>query len=103
MKFFFTVCDNAAEETCPIWPGQSMTAHWGVREPAAGAGAPDQIARAFRVAFLTLDRRITLFLSLPLSSISRLALKKEIESTSAGDKSTATQESYCLRFLYWAI
>jgi arsenate reductase (thioredoxin) len=56
-----------------------MTAHWGVREPAAVAGARDQIARAFREAFLTLDRRITLFLSLPLSSISRLALKKEIE------------------------
>jgi arsenate reductase len=79
MNFVFTVCDNAAKETCPIWPGQPMTAHWGVPDPAAVAGSPEQIARAFREAFVTLDRRIALFLSLPLSSLDQLAIKKEID------------------------
>jgi arsenate reductase (thioredoxin) len=79
MHFVFTVCDNAAKETCPIWPGQPMTAHWGVPDPAAVDGPPDQIAHAFREAFVTLDRRIALFLSLPLSSLDQLAIKKEID------------------------
>ncbi len=79
MHFVFTVCDNAANETCPIWPGQPMTAHWGVPDPAAVDGSPDQIARAFRETFVTLDRRIALFLSLPLSSLDQLAIKKEID------------------------
>lgn len=79
MHFVFTVCDNAAKETCPIWPGQPMTAHWGVPDPAAVDGPPDQIAHAFREAFVTLDRRITLFLSLPLPSLDQLAIKKEID------------------------
>ncbi len=79
MLFVFTVCDNAANETCPIWPGQPMTAHWGVPDPAAVDGSPDQIARAFRETFVTLDRRIALFLSLPLSSLDQLAIKKEID------------------------
>jgi arsenate reductase len=78
MQFVFTVCDNAAKETCPIWPGQPVTAHWGVPDPAAVDGSPDQIARAFREAFVTLDRRIALFLSLPLSTLDQLAIKKEI-------------------------
>jgi arsenate reductase (thioredoxin) len=78
MQFVFTVCDNAAKETCPIWPGQPMTAHWGVPDPAAVDGSPDQITRAFREAFVTLDRRIALFLSLPLSTLDQLAIKKEI-------------------------
>jgi arsenate reductase len=79
MQFVFTVCDNAANETRPIWPGQPMTAHWGVPDPAAVDGSPEQITRAFREAFVTLDRRIALFLSLPLSSLDRLAIKQEID------------------------
>jgi arsenate reductase (thioredoxin) len=79
MNFVFTVCDNAAREVCPVWPGQPMTAHWGVPDPAAVAGAPEQIECAFRVAFLTLDRRISLFLSLPLASLDKLAIKNEID------------------------
>lgn len=79
MNFVFTVCDNAAQEVCPIWPAQPMTAHWGVPDPAAVAGPPGQIERAFRDAFVILDRRIGLFLSLPLAALDKLALKKEID------------------------
>jgi arsenate reductase len=79
MNFVFTVCDNAAREVCPVWPGQPMTAHWGVPDPAAAAGPPDQIERAFRDAFLMLDRRISLFLSLPFASLDKLAIKNEID------------------------
>ena len=79
LDFVFTVCDNAAKEVCPIWPGQPLTAHWGVPDPAAVHGTEKEIERAFRDAFMTLDRRIGLFLSLPLSSIDRLAIKKEID------------------------
>jgi arsenate reductase len=79
MDFVFTVCDNAAKEVCPVWPGQPMTAHWGVPDPAAAAGTPEQIERAFREAFVTLDRRIGLFLSLPLATLDTLAVKKEVD------------------------
>lgn len=79
MDFVFTVCDNAAKEVCPIWPGQPMTAHWGVQDPAAVTGTPDVIERAFRDAFMTLGRRISLFLSLPLASLDALAVKKEVD------------------------
>lgn len=79
LDFVFTVCDNAAKEVCPIWPGQPMTAHWGVPDPAAVAGTPEQIARAFREAYIMLERRISLFLCLPLASLDRMALKKEID------------------------
>jgi arsenate reductase len=79
LDFVFTVCDNAAKEVCPIWPGQPMTAHWGVPDPAAVQGTPEEIAKAFRDAYFMLDRRISLFLSLPLTSLSNLAIKKEIE------------------------
>lgn len=79
LSFVFTVCDNAANEVCPIWPGQPMTAHWGIPDPAAVEGRPEQIEKAFRDAYLTLDRRISLFLSLPLSSLDKLAIKKEID------------------------
>lgn len=78
LDFVFTVCDNAAKETCPLWPGQPMTAHWGVPDPAAVAGTPEQIERAFRDAFMILERRISLFLCLPLSSLDKLAIQKEI-------------------------
>lgn len=79
MDFVFTVCDNAAKEVCPIWPGQPMTAHWGVPDPAAVRGTPEDIQRAFRDAYVTLERRIGLFLSLPLASLDRLAIKREID------------------------
>ncbi len=79
MDFVFTVCDNAAREVCPVWPGQPMTAHWGVPDPAAVQGSSEQIERAFREAFMILDRRITLFLCLPLSTLGQLAIKKEID------------------------
>jgi arsenate reductase len=79
MNFVFTVCDNAAKEVCPIWPGQPMTAHWGVPDPAAVTGTPEEIERAFRDAFVTLGRRIDLFLSLPLAGLDSLAIKNEID------------------------
>ena len=79
MNFVFTVCDNAAKEVCPIWPGQPMTAHWGVPDPASVAGTPEQIEKAFREAFMILDRRINLFLCLPLASLDHLAIKNEID------------------------
>jgi arsenate reductase len=79
LDFVFTVCDNAAKEVCPIWPGRPMTAHWGVPDPAAVYGKPEQIDRGFRDAFIMLDRRISLFLALPLSSLDKLAIKKEID------------------------
>ncbi|MGC2767292.1 MAG: arsenate reductase ArsC [Candidatus Acidiferrum sp.] len=79
LNFVFTVCDNAAKEVCPVWPGQPMTAHWGVPDPAAVEGTPEQIERAFRDAFMILDRRINLFLCLPLSSLDSLAIKIEID------------------------
>ena len=69
LDFVFTVCDNAAKEICPVWPGQPMTAHWGVPDPGLVQASEKDIERAFRDAFTTLDRRISLFLCLPLSSI----------------------------------
>jgi arsenate reductase len=79
LDFVLTVCDNAAKEVCPMWPGQPMTAHWGVADPAAVKGSPQEIERAFREAFTVLERRIGLFLCLPLATIDRLALKKEVD------------------------
>jgi arsenate reductase len=79
MNFVFTVCDNAANEPCPFWPGHPMTAHWGIPDPAAATGTPDQIARAYRDAFTILDRRIGLFLALPLATLQRLAIQRQIE------------------------
>jgi arsenate reductase (thioredoxin) len=74
LDFVFTVCDNAAKEVCPVWPGQPMTAHWGIPDPAVDG----EKAKAFRDAFFLLDRRISLFLSLPLSTLDNLALKQEL-------------------------
>jgi len=79
LDFVFTVCDNAAKEVCPVWPGQPMTAHWGVADPAAVQGTEEQVEKAYRDAFFLLDRRISLFLSLPLSTPDGLSLKKEID------------------------
>jgi arsenate reductase (thioredoxin) len=79
LDFVFTVCDNAAKEACPVWPGQPMTAHWGVPDPATVSGSEKEIERAFREAFTTLDRRISLFLCLPLSSIDKLKIQSELD------------------------
>jgi arsenate reductase len=80
MDFVFTVCDNAAKELCPVWTGQPMTAHWGVPNPATAEGTPEKIERAFVEAFMILDRRISLFLSLPLTSLDQLSIQREINS-----------------------
>ncbi len=79
LDFVFTVCDNAAKEVCPIWPGQPVTAHWGVPDPAVVHGSEADVQRAFREGFLILDRRISLFLCLPLKTLDGLALKKELD------------------------
>ena len=78
MDFVFTVCDNAANEVCPFWPGQPMTAHWGIPDPAAVTGTPEEIARAYRDAFTILDHRISLFLDLPLATLQQLSLQNEL-------------------------
>ena len=80
MSFVFTVCDNAAHEVCPIWPGHPATAHWGVPDPAAVQGAEEERDRAFRDAFSILDRRIGLFLALPLQTLEELAMQTELDS-----------------------
>ena len=80
LDFVFTVCDNAAQEVCPVWPGQPMTAHWGIPDPAAVRGSASEVERAFREAFFVLERRISLFLSLPLKSLDNLALKRELDN-----------------------
>jgi len=79
LDFVFTVCDNAAYEVCPVWPGQPMTAHWGIPDPAAIKGTTEEVEKAFRDAFFLLDRRISLFLSLPLSTLDRFSLKRKVE------------------------
>lgn len=79
LDFVFTVCDSTAKEVCPIWPGQPVTAHWGVPDPAAVTGTEEEIQRAYRDAFFMLERRISLFLCLPLTSIDGFALKKKLD------------------------
>jgi arsenate reductase len=79
MDFVFTVCDSAANEICPVWPGQPITARWGVPDPAAVSGTLQQIERAFQEAFLLLDRRISLFLSLPIESLDTLTLRRKLD------------------------
>ena len=79
MDFVFTVCDNAAAEACPFWPGQPMTAHWGVPDPAAVEGGEEEKLRAFRRAFSELSARVNLLINLPLDKLDRLALKKRLD------------------------
>ncbi len=79
MDFVFTVCDSAAAETCPIWPGQPMSAHWGVPDPAAATGSDAEIGAAFLDTYRMLERRIGAFVALPLKSIDAIALKKSIK------------------------
>jgi arsenate reductase (thioredoxin) len=80
LDFVFTVCDNAAGETCPHWPGQPMTAHWGIEDPAMIAGSDADKRRVFEQATLQLKRRIELFLSLPLNALDSLALQHQLEN-----------------------
>jgi arsenate reductase (thioredoxin) len=78
LDFVFTVCDQAAGEVCPVWPGQPVTAHWGVADPAAATGTPEQQTKAFWEAAVLLKRRIELLLALPLASLDRLAIQREL-------------------------
>jgi protein-tyrosine-phosphatase len=80
MQFVFTVCDNAAAEVCPVWPGQPMTAHWGVEDPAVATGSAEEKARAFTRAFRELDARIKIFTSLRLEMLDRMALQKHLDA-----------------------
>jgi protein-tyrosine-phosphatase len=80
LDFVFTVCDNAAGEACPYWPGQPMTAHWGIPDPAAGEGTVIEKSLAFRDAFRSMETRIKLFLSLPLASIDRMRLQERLDA-----------------------
>ena len=80
MQFVFTVCDNAAAEVCPVWPGQPMTAHWGVEDPARATGSAEEKLRAFTRAFRELDARIKIFTSLRLDMLDRMALQKQLEA-----------------------
>jgi len=79
LDFVFTVCDNAANETCPVWPGQPMTAHWGVPDPAAATGKEAEVRLAFADAFRMLSNRINIFVSLPIRSLDQLSLQRQLE------------------------
>jgi protein-tyrosine-phosphatase len=87
--FVFTVCDNAAAETCPIWPGQPMTAHWGIPDPAEAKGTPAEVAQAFREAYRLLNQRISVFTALPLRSLDELTLQGKLREI--GDMEGATR------------
>ena len=89
LDFVFTVCDNAANETCPLWPGQPMTAHWGVPDPAAVQGSEQEIAEAFKDALRTLQRRIEMFANLPVKSLDRMSLKKQLDEIGRTASETA--------------
>lgn len=80
LHFVFTVCDRAAQEICPMWPGQPMTAHWGIEDPALAEGPLDQQQRAFSLTFRALDARVRLFTSLPLESLDALSLQRQLDS-----------------------
>ncbi|HEY2243099.1 MAG: arsenate reductase ArsC [Xanthobacteraceae bacterium] len=78
LDFVFTVCDNAAGEVCPVWPGQPMTGHWGVPDPALDTGSPAEVALAFKDAYRMLNQRIGIFAALPLRSLDHLSLQKKL-------------------------
>jgi arsenate reductase len=90
MDFVFTVCDQAATEVCPVWPGQPMTAHWGVPDPAAVEGSEAARRRAFRDAYLTLEARVKLFTSLRVEALDRLSLKRRVDEIGETVAETAT-------------
>ena len=85
LDFVFTVCDNAANEVCPIWPGQPMTAHWGLADPAAATGSDSEVAAAFADAYRMLNNRITVFANLPLASLDKLSLQSRLNAIGKGE------------------
>ena len=89
LHFVFTVCDNAAKETCPVWPGQPMTAHWGVPDPAEAKGNPAEVALAFKDSYRMLNQRIGIFVSLPLRSLDQLSLQKKLREIGRMEGATA--------------
>ena len=91
--FVFTVCDSAAAEACPVWPGQPITAHWGIADPAEATGTPAEIALAFKEAYRLLDQRIGIFTALPLSSLDKLSLQRKLREIGnmAGSTARATE------------
>ena len=89
LDFVFTVCDNAAGEVCPIWPGQPMTAHWGMPDPALADGSEAEIALAFANTYRMLTNRIDLFMNLPMASLDRMALQKRLNDIGAAAGATA--------------
>jgi protein-tyrosine-phosphatase len=91
LDFVFTVCDDAAEEVCPVWPGQPMTAHWGMPDPAAAPGSPAEIALAFADTYRMLSNRIGLFMSLPMASLDRLSLQRRLDEI--GQRREAVQKA----------
>jgi arsenate reductase (thioredoxin) len=86
--FVFAVCDNAAAETCPIWPGQPMTAHWGIPDPAEVKGSPAEVALAFKDAYRMLNQRIGIFVSLPIRSLSQLTLQRRLRGIGRAEGTT---------------
>jgi arsenate reductase len=93
LDFVFTVCDNAAGEVCPFWPGQPMTAHWGIPDPAAADGSPAEVALAFKDAYRMLMRRIELFTALPLASLDTLTLQSRLKDIGRIEGATARAKS----------
>lgn len=93
MDFVFTVCDNAAGEACPVWPGHPVTAHWGIEDPAAVEGADIEKLRAFNEAFRFMRNRIQLFLALPMASLDRMALAARLDEIGASEGASARAES----------
>jgi len=91
LDFVFTVCDNAAGETCPVWPGQPMTAHWGIPDPAEATGSPAEIALAFKDAYRMLFQRIGIFAALPLRSLDQLSLQAKLKQIGRMEGATAAE------------
>ena len=89
LDFVFTVCDNAAGEACPVWPGQPMTAHWGVPDPAEATGSPAEIALAFKDTYRMLQRRIEIFVALPIASLDKLSLQAKLRDIGRLSEATA--------------
>jgi arsenate reductase (thioredoxin) len=93
LDFVFTVCDDAAGESCPLWPGQPMTAHWGIPDPAAATGTEAEVALAFKDAYRMLNRRIELFLAQPIAKLDRLVLAKRLKEIGGGEGATANAKA----------
>ncbi|MBM3529200.1 MAG: arsenate reductase ArsC [Alphaproteobacteria bacterium] len=93
LDFVFTVCDNAAGEACPVWPGQPMTAHWGLPDPAEATGSDAEIALAFKDAYRMLHQRLSVFTSLPIASLDKLTLQKQLRDIGRMEGATAKAES----------